>query len=81
MFHELSIHWPFVYSDPVNCVCTTTAYPVAHVAHIAHVNPLSPFVPFVPLIPFAHVTQFAPVAHVAHWTFPHVHIPVPVLHE
>ena len=81
MFHELSIHWPFVYSDPVNCVSTTTAYPVdpfvpslpfKPFAHVAHLGPTSP------VAHTAHVTQFA---HVAHCTLPHVHIPVPVLHE
>lgn len=41
-------------------------------------------VPAAPVAPTAHVTHGIPWIHcapVAHWTFPHVHIPVPVLHE
>ena len=40
-----------------------------------------PLVPFAPVAPTAPVAPLIPLVHVAHCTLPHVHTPVPVLHE
>ena len=69
MFHELSVHWPFVYSDPVNCVSTTTAYPVpplSPVSPVAHFGPIAPSNQFAHVAPLGHISPSNPLAHVAH---------------